>query len=196
MSITRKIAEFICQTEFEHLPPESLAKAKLAFLDWLGVSLAGSRDPASLIIHKTLMDFGGEPQAILIGHNQRTDILSAALLNGCFGHALDFDDSHIEMIGHPSAPIFPAVLALAEWKKISAPDFITAYILGVELACRLARAINPEHYLHGWHATATCGVFGSAAASAKLLKLDSSAMVNTLGAKRVGCADETWQMRL
>ena len=79
MNITRKIAEFIYRAEFEHLPVESVAKAKLAFLDWLGVSLAGSRDPASQIMQKALADFSGRPQASLIGHNRRTDILSAAL---------------------------------------------------------------------------------------------------------------------
>lgn len=181
MNITQKLAQFVTQTKLENLPKQTVHKAKLAFLDWFGVTVAGSKENSALTFEKALAEFSGPPQATIIGQDRRSDIFSAALLNGYFSHVMDYDDIHLEMIGHPSVPVFPALLSLAEWQGFSGKDFICAFVMGVEVACRVGRAVNPEHYDRGWHSTATLGHLGAAAGSAKLFKLKCDDLVNALG---------------
>ena len=116
----------------------------------------------------------------MLGRSERLDILNAAFLNGVSSHVLDFDDTHEKAI-HPSAPVYPALLALGEWRNVSGADFLHAFILGVEVECRLALSVFPEHYDVGWHVTGTAGVFGAAAAAGKLLGLGAQQMTWALG---------------
>jgi 2-methylcitrate dehydratase PrpD len=115
-----------------------------------------------------------------LGTGRRGAALDAALVNGAAAHALDFDDCSTTMGGHPSAPVVPAVLALAEEIGASGSDLIISYVAGVETETRLARALLPHHYDKGWHPTATLGVFGAAAACSRLLGLDNEAMARAL----------------
>jgi len=180
MNVTRTLAAFIKDTRFEELPSEITAKAKLAFLDWLGCTLAGSRHSSAILLRESLSECFGPPQATIIGTDRKTDVISAALLNGYASHVLDFDDVHMGWIGHPSVTLFPALAALAERQAVSGRDFITAFAAGLEVECRVGAAI-PSHYLRGWHTTGTLGHFGAAAASAKLLDLQIDQIVNSLG---------------
>ena len=116
----------------------------------------------------------------MLGRAERVDILHAALLNGISSHVLDFDDTHARAI-HPSAPVLPALLALAEWRKVSGADLVHAFVLGVEAEERVGLSVFPEHYEAGWHITGTAGVFGAAAAAGKLLGLDERQMAWALG---------------
>jgi len=127
-----------------------------------------------------VMPFAGPQQAGVLGRKERMDILNAALINGISSHVLDFDDTHVKAI-HPSAPVWPALLALAEWKSISGADLVHAYILGVEAECRIGLSVVPEHYDIGWHITGTVGVFGAAAAAGKILGLNEQQMAWALG---------------
>jgi len=179
--MTETIARFVTETRFEDLPPKTVKKAKMAFLDWLGVTLGGSLDPSSLLLKDTLSEFTGQPQATIVGHGDRTDIFSAALLNGYFSHVLDFDDIHLGLIGHPSVPVFPAILAASEFKGASGKAFICAFVVGVDVECRLGEAVNPEHYERGWHSTATLGNFGAASGAAKIMGLDAPSVTHALG---------------
>jgi 2-methylcitrate dehydratase PrpD len=112
---------------------------------------------------------------------------NAALVNGTASHILDFDDLHLPAhtpagaIGHPSAPVFPALLALAEARGISGRAFIAAFVASIETECRVGTLIAPGHYAAGWHSTATIGTFGAAAACAHMLHLDLAQWLNTLG---------------
>jgi 2-methylcitrate dehydratase PrpD len=108
-------------------------------------------------------------------------MLSAALINGAAGHALDFDDTHTVMGGHPTAPLLPAVLALAEELGTSGADVLTAYVVGQEVQGRIGAVLGPEHYGKGWHQTSTVGVLGAAAACSWLLGLDAPSFGNALG---------------
>jgi 2-methylcitrate dehydratase PrpD len=108
------------------------------------------------------------------------DILSAALINGISSHVLDFDDTQAEAI-HPSSPVLPALLALAEWRGFSGAEIAHAFVLGVEVECRIGRSVFPQHYDAGWHITGTAGVFGAAAAAGKLLGLNEQQMAWALG---------------
>ena len=102
----------------------------------------------------------------MIGAPARVPARTAALLNGAAGHALDFDDTHTRMSGHPTAPVLPAALALAELLDASGAQLLTALIVGIEVESRITPLLGPAHYDTGWHATGTVGTIGAAAACA------------------------------
>jgi 2-methylcitrate dehydratase PrpD len=181
MEVTKALSEYIVNLKFCDLPVDIVEGAKICFLDWLGVTLSGSKEPLTNILLQMAESQGGKPQASIIGRNKKASLLQAALINGSASHALDFDDVHLKMMGHPSVPVFPAILALGEWKKSPGEDFIAAFIAGFEAECRIASIVYPEHYLCGWHATGTIGHFGAAAACANLLGLSPSQTVYALG---------------
>jgi len=181
MSFTDQIVRFVENARFDDVPDSVKKKAKLAFLDWIGVVLGGSTHESSRLLFETLREFSGPGQASVLGFGKRRDIFQAALLNGHFSHVLDYDDIHLGMIGHPSIPVFPCLLALSEWRKKSGKDFLLAFILGVEIECRLGETVNPEHYDRGWHSTSTLGHFGSAVGASKLLRLNSERTIHAIG---------------
>jgi len=127
--------------------------------------------------------FSGGKQATVIGRRERIDVLSAAFLNAAGANVLDFCDTHVPTAIHPTAPLAPPLLALGELQRpVSGRDLILAFVLGQEVECRIGLAISPSHYNRGWHITTTCGVFGAAAGSGKLLGLAERQMIWALGA--------------
>jgi 2-methylcitrate dehydratase PrpD len=152
------------------LPAEAITVARQCVLDWLGCALAGSAEPLAAILRDEVVEVGGP--ATVLGTLLHTTPRAAALVNGAAGHALDFDDTHTGMNGHPTAPVLPAALALAEALDASGERLLAAYVAGIEVECRLGLYIGPEHYARGWHATGTLGTVGAAAAAAHLLGLD------------------------
>jgi 2-methylcitrate dehydratase PrpD len=181
MEITRPLAEFVRETRFENMPAHVVQKAKECFLDWLGVTLAGTTDPAAAVITRYCQSFGGRPEAGIIGSDLRTDCASAALANGVIGHALDFDDYHEETVIHASAACLPAILAVAERNRLSGEELLEAMILGIDICIRIGLGLGHYHYQRGWHTTATAGTFGATAGVARLLKLDVERIVNAFG---------------
>lgn len=135
----------------------------------------------SNILAKVAKDFGGKPQATILGHGLKTNIMNAALINGAMAHALDYDDTHIGSIGHPSAPVIPAVLAVAQWKGLSGKSALEAFILGFEVETRIGMGMGAKHYDRGWHNTSTYGRFGAAVATGKLLGLSLEEMKQAMG---------------
>lgn len=183
MSATRRLAEFINGLRFDDISTDAIAKAKLCLMDWTGVTVAGyvsgQNDMDSMI--EALSPFFGQPQAILITKKRKIDVLNAALINGTASHFLDYDDVHMGMIGHPTVPVVPAALAIGEHRGIDGKKLIEAIVAGIEVECRIGKAVNPEHYATGWHATATLGGFGACAAVAKIISLDVDKIVSALG---------------
>jgi len=169
MPIALELAKRINALRYEDLPAEAVRWAKIGILDTIGVTLAGSNDPCATIVAGVLSSGGS---SLLLGTSKRTSPLDAALVNGTASHALDFDDCSNTMGGHPSAPVLSALFALADEIGASGRDFITAYVGGFETECKISLGVNLYQYTHGWHPTGTIGVFGAAAACAKLLKLD------------------------
>lgn len=112
---------------------------------------------------------------------RRTDVLSAALINGTSAHAELFDDNNAPMIAHPSAPLFSALLPLAQARGASGQALIHAYAAGFEIGVKLGRMLNPKLYEQGWHATRVLGVLGSTAACCRLLGLDPKRTAAALG---------------
>jgi 2-methylcitrate dehydratase PrpD len=179
--ITSALATLGAGFRFADLPPDVVLLAKQCFLDWLGCALAGSREPLAAILQDEVREQGGHAQATILGTAERASLQQAALVNGAASHALDYDDVQWEMSGHPSVPVFPGLLALAESRRASGRDFLTAFVAGFETECRVGLLVNPGHYAAGWHATGTLGTFGSAAACAWLLSLDEERWRHALG---------------
>ena len=181
IAATAILARYCAASRYDNLPSNVVHEARRALLNWAGCAIGASAHPTVEIAWNALRPFAGAAQATLLGRCERTDILHAALINGISSHVLDFDDTHPDTLVHPSGPVASAVLALAEHRGASGRDLINAFVLGVEVECRVARAVLPAHYDIGWHITGTAGVFGAAAACARLLGLDDQHTAWALG---------------
>jgi len=181
LGLTRTIARFIVETKEGDIPSDIFDHAKVAFMDWIAVALAGKDDPLveKLIRHADLL--GGNEQATILGHGIKKTISQAALINGAASHALDYDDTLMIYTGHPSVTIFPSLLALAEWKGESGADFLAAYVIGFKAGTTIGACAGMDHYMSGWHATSTIGHFLSAAVCSRLLGLSEEQTVCALG---------------
>lgn len=180
MAVTKDLANFVADTNFNDLPEEVREHAKLCVLDWLGAALAGSLEHPAKIVTSVIREMGGRKESTIIGTRIKTSCANAALANGIIGHIVELDDIHGESIIHPAAPVVPAALAVAERNNVSGGDLITSVVLGYEVETRIGMAINPSHYRF-WHTTGTCGTFGAAAAAGKVLGLNGERMVHALG---------------
>jgi len=165
---------------YEEISDDARQAAHHCLLDFLGCALAGADDPLVDILVREIASGEGGSQAGLLGRPERATLQTAALVNGAAGHALDFDDTHTAM-GHPSVPVLPALLALAESGGASGRSFLAALVAGVEMECRLGLLVGPGHYAAGFHSTATLGAFGAAAACSHLLDLDEQAWLHAMG---------------
>jgi 2-methylcitrate dehydratase PrpD len=179
--VTERLAKFVADTRWRDLPAQVVHQAKRSLMNFFAVALTGCRNDTIETALATLTQFSGGRQAALIGRRERIDALNAAFLNAAGANVLDFCDTHVPTAIHPTAPIMPALLALGELQRVTGRDLILAFVLGQEVACRIGLAISPSHYNRGWHITATCGVFGAAAGSAKLLGLSPAQTVWALG---------------
>jgi len=158
------------------IPPEIVTRAKHSFLDWIAVTLAGWSDPLVQKLIAYCDDEGGRPVATMLGEGRKTSVSHAAVINGSASHALDFDDVHLPSRVHPSAPVFPAALAVCERDGLSGEALITAFVAGVEIQSGIATVMGEAHYGRGWHNTATLGTFGASAAAGRLLGLSREEM--------------------
>ena len=179
--VTAAIARSARSIRYEQLPDDVVFLARQCALDWFGVTLAGADEPLTRILREEAAEAGGNPQATPVGTATRTNLQQAALINGAASHALDFDDVQMTMSGHPSVPVIPALLALAELRGASGRDFIAAFVAGFEVECRIGALVMPGHYATGWHATGTLGTFGAAAACAHLMGLSEEQWLHALG---------------
>jgi 2-methylcitrate dehydratase PrpD len=181
VNLTALLSDYIYEQTYSKLSGADIEKVKLCFLDWVAVTLAGSREPVSEINYNLIESLGGKTQATLLGRDLKTNLLFAALMNATGAHALDYDDVHLDSSGHPSAPVIPALLALAEWKGLSGKEFINAFVVGVQVFFSVGAGNMPLHYQEGWHNTGTVGHIAAAAAAAKLLNLDKVKIANAVG---------------
>jgi 2-methylcitrate dehydratase PrpD len=187
--LTRYVAEFICNAKASDIPADVVALGKKSILDGLGLALSGGASHCGGLVRRHLADLNlGAGPATVIGTNLKLAPRFAAFANGVGIHADDYDDTQLAvaadrvygLLTHPTAPALPAALAIGEMTNASGAAAMLAYHLGVEVECKIAEAINPRHYQTGFHATATCGTFAAAAASAKLMGLDVEATLRAL----------------
>jgi 2-methylcitrate dehydratase PrpD len=179
--VTRALAHYLVTASYDDLPANVRREGVRTLLNWVGVAIGGSRHQTVDIAVSALAPFSGPQQASLFGRRERFDIMNAAFINGVSSHIFDYDDTHLKTIIHPAGPVASAILALSEMQPVSGKDFLNALVLGVETECRIGNSVYPNHYDVGWHITGTAGVFGSAAAVGKLLKLNEQQMVWALG---------------
>lgn len=181
-SLTAYVAEFVVNTRGEDIPDDVAYLGQRSVLDGVGLALAGAASQTGAITRRYLQSLGiAIPNgSTVIGSDLRLPARFAAFANGISIHADDYDDTQLAvakdrvygLLTHPTAPALPPALALAEREHRSGRDLMTAYQIGVEVECKVAEAILPRHYQHGFHSTATCGAIGAAAAAARLLGLD------------------------
>ena len=150
-------------------------------MDFIGVALAGMGEPLARILLEEVEEQGGRPQASMFRTGKKASLSQAALANGTAGHALDYDDVNSGCNGHPTAPVAPAVMALAEHMGSSGRDVIRALASGIDAECLAVSYTGRSPYKRGWHATGTVGCFGAAAASAQLLELDANTTAQAFG---------------
>jgi 2-methylcitrate dehydratase PrpD len=181
MDVTATLARYVVSAPADGVPASVRYEAVRSFLNWTGCAIGGSRHETVDIALAAVSPFAGKAQAAVLGRAERLDALNAALLNGIASHVFDFDDTHLKTIIHPAGPIASAILSLAQLKPVSGRDFLHAFILGVEVECRIGNAVYPAHYDIGWHITGTAGVFGAAAAAGRLLGLTEQQMIWALG---------------
>ncbi len=179
--VTSELAQRAARLTYDALPDHVLQIARQCVLDWLAVTLAGAGEELTRLLRDEAREQGGKPMASLIGHGDKTSTQQAALVNGAASHALDYDDVNLAMSGHPTVPVLPGVLALAEARGASGAELLTAFVAGYETACRAGALVAPGHYARGFHATATVGSLGAAAACARLLGLDADRTAIALG---------------
>ncbi|EAR52678.1 hypothetical protein OG2516_00589 [Oceanicola granulosus HTCC2516] len=179
--VTAELAAWIVNLGDADIPAEVRTEGVRTFVNWLGCAVGGADHETVDAALRAVMPFSGPRDSTVIGRQERLDPLHAALVNGISSHVLDYDDTHLKTIVHPAGPVASALLALAEHRAMSGTDFLTALIVGVEVECRLANCVYPDHYDRGWHITGTAGVFGAAAACGKVLGLDQQKMQWALG---------------
>ena len=163
MGLTQQVADYVFNVSYRKIPKEVVGLARGFILDGLGVALAGSTDNCSRILRAHLREMGGKADCAVLGTGLFLPPAKAALANGVAGHAMDYDDTQLStskegvygLLTHPTSPVLAAVLAMGEKQKIGGPEFLEAYIVGVEVECRIADSINPRHYQSGFHSTAT-----------------------------------------
>lgn len=181
MEITKTLANFVVGHQYRDIPQGARHEAARSFLNWMGCAVGACRHETIDRALAALAEFSGPAQATVLGRGERVDAMLAALINGTSSHIFDFDDTHLKTVIHPSGPVASAILALAEKTPVRGEDFLHAFILGVEVECRIGNSVYPAHYDVGWHITGTAGVFGAAAAVGRLLGLNEQRMTWALG---------------
>jgi 2-methylcitrate dehydratase PrpD len=174
MEQTIKLAAFVAETSFEHLPDAVLRAGKRSFLDCLGTALGGAHSRAAAMVAELAEESGGKPQATLLARCRLASLSDAALVNATAAHALDYDDTL-------SAPAALAALAVAEYHRLSGRELLTSYILGFEIASRLAAAVGGWDNKQGWHMMGVAGGFGAAVSAGVLLGLSADQHIQSLG---------------
>ena len=196
-SLTAYVADFIAGSDAADIPADVAHLGKRSVLDGIGLAFAGAASETGRIVRRYLgaLSLAADGSTV-IGGGAQLPARFAAFANGISIHADDYDDTQLAvakdrvygLLTHPTAPALPAVLALAERSKSSGRDLMTAYQIAVEVECKIAEAILPRHYQHGFHSTATCGAIGAAAGAARVLGLDRESIrrVLSLAASQAG----------
>lgn len=181
MTVQELIGRFAYDLRYTSLPEEVVLRAKYCLLDYLGVALAGSTSSLACRYYSLMKEIGGIKESIMIGDGGLVPAMWAATTNGAIGHVHELDDGDRFALGHPGVTSVPSAIAVGEREESSGKEIITAIVLGYEVFSRIARAVNPSHRARGFHTTSTCGTFGAAIASGKLMGLDSDQLSSALG---------------
>ena len=185
MSLSEQIADFILSFKHEEVATESHTELfdilKLSLVDWCTVGIAGIHEPVSTIVRDLALADAGKADCSVFGAFGKLPPKAAALVNGTTSHALDYDDTHFLHVGHTSAVVFSAALAIAESRGSTGKEFLDAALIGSEVCCHVGQWLGRSHYQAGFHQTATAGTFGATAAACRLLRLDHVQICHAMG---------------
>jgi 2-methylcitrate dehydratase PrpD len=180
-SATQILGRFVTESRFEALPEALRHEGRRSILNHVGCALGVAHDPAVITALEIMREASGKPSATVLGQHDRLGVMEAAFVNAIASNLLDYDDTHLRTVIHPSAPVAPEAFALGEEIGASGAEVLHAFLLGAEIACRIGNAVSPGQYARGWHITASCGVFGAAAAAARLMRLSAEQTADALG---------------
>ena len=175
----RVIADFVSGFDLKAAPPVAVERARVAFIDTVGVMLAGSQLPPADIACEVVKLDASTPAATIVGRPLRAAPQLAALANGVAGHCMDFDLTYFA--GQSIAAVIPAILPVAETTGATASEMLAAFLIAAEIAGRINRAAPTASRVGGWHATGTIGVIAAAAACARLMKIDKKRIPDVIG---------------
>ena len=178
---SQQMAEFVAGLRFDDLPPDVVAAARRHMLDAVGVALAASALGAGGPVIEMTRSWAGARESSVIGYDFGAPASWAALANGTLTHALDYDDTHVESVVHPSAFVVPAAIAVGEEIGASGRDIVTAAVAGYEVATRIGAAAPGRFHVRGQHTTGLCGTFGAAAVAGRLWGLTSDEIAQAFG---------------
>ena len=187
--LTKYVAKFIYGNKYKNIPKNVIELAKKHILDGFGLALSGSVARTGEYLFKHIKKNSAKGKATVIGSTMKLPSQFAALANGVGIHSDDYDDTQLAvakdrvygLLTHPTAPCLPSVFAEGEIHKINGKDFLNAYLIGVDVECKISEAMSPRHYQHGFHSTATCGTFASAAAASKIRKYSFDKTLRSIG---------------
>lgn len=180
-TVSANIADFVRDLSIDDVPAPVLARARLHMLDALGIAVASSGMDFGRAVHRAGSRLGAGRDSRVLGFGTALPAPSAALVNGTLIHGLDFDDTHIEAIHHATAPALAAALAVAEQKHADGASTLLAYVIGLEVGCRLAAAGSGGFHDRGFHPTGIMGTFAAVCGTGKLRDLPQQTLVHALG---------------
>jgi len=188
-TVSDDLSDFIGRVTIRNISPDVREIAKLHLLDGLATMLGGVNEKSSRLLRRRFSARKLTGDATVLGSLTKFSAEHAALINGVQGHVLDYDDAQLATLPsrpmgqqtHPTTPVLAAALALAESRRATGAALLNSYIVGLEVACRLGDAVDPSHYLDGFHPTGTLGAFGATAACAQLLRLSPLSIRHALG---------------
>lgn len=178
---TARLAGFVRGTDLSDVPEPAADHGRAMLADAVGVALAAVDEPVVEKVRRVAFDGAADGPARALGRGEPGRATDVALVDGVAMHALDFDDVHHRMGGHPTVPVLAAALPLAEAVDASGAELFRSFLVGTEVVLSLADVLNPGHYEVGWHPTAALGHLGAAAAAGAICDLDEPALRRALG---------------
>jgi 2-methylcitrate dehydratase PrpD len=180
-AITAELARFAAETPSADIPAEVRARARISFLDTLGIAIGGMSERAPRILAEHVREMGTTGSSTVLRQGFRCDAAHAALVNGVAADIIGWSDISVIQMNHPSVTMCPVVWAVGEHVGASGLDVLAAHIVGTETANKIGAAVKPGLQLRGWHPLAVLNTFGAAAAAGRLLGLDTPRMRNAFG---------------